>query len=82
VVFIIFEKDQENREDMEKYVKAIEASLFKVPVREGDSIYLSDIWLVTSLPKDLIVEILKNYPIEMPENVKIIVDGKKVIKRR
>jgi hypothetical protein len=79
---MILEKNRESNEDMEKYIKAIESSLFKVPIREEGSIYLSDIWLVTSLPRDLIIEVLKNYHVEMPENVKIIVDGKKVIKRR
>jgi len=75
---MIVESDQE----VVKYIKAIEASLLKVPIRQGNCIYLSDIWLVTSLPKDLIVEILRKYQIELPENAKAVVDGKRVIYRK
>ncbi|HEW92950.1 MAG TPA: hypothetical protein ENF81_10505 [Thermotogaceae bacterium] len=79
---MIIESKQSDEQEIEKYVRAVESSLLKVPIRQGNHVYLSDIWLVTSLPKDLIVEIIKKYQIELPENVKTIIDGKKVIKRR
>lgn len=69
-------------QEIVKYIKAVETSLSKVPARQGGYVYLSDIWLVTSLPKDFIIEILRKYQIELPENVKAIVDGKRVVYRK
>ena len=53
----------------ESYKRAIEAALTKVPVRDG-VVSARDLWLETSLPMDLIAELLKENGIELPPQVK------------
>lgn len=55
----------------ESYKRAIEQALAKVPVRDG-VVSARDLWLETSLPVDLIAEILKENGIELPPQVKRI----------
>ena len=52
----------------ESYKRAIEAALVRVPVRNG-VVSLRDLWLETSLPLDLIAEVLKENGIEFPPQV-------------
>jgi len=53
----------------ECYKRAIEQALAKVPVRDG-VVSARDLWLETSLPVDLIAELLKENGIELPPQVK------------
>jgi hypothetical protein len=53
----------------DSYKRAIEAALGRVPVRNG-VVSVRDLWLETSLPLDLITEILKENGIEFPPQVK------------
>lgn len=53
----------------ESYKRAIEKALPLLPVRNG-MVHTRDIWLETSLPIDLIKEIVRGNDLELPENVK------------
>jgi hypothetical protein len=53
----------------ESYKRAIEAALAKVPVRDG-VVSARDLWLETSLPLDLIEELLKENGIKLPPHVR------------
>lgn len=53
------------------YKRAIEQALTKVLVRDG-VVSARDLWLETSLPVDLIAELLKENGIELPPQVKRI----------
>ncbi|HDI11672.1 MAG TPA: hypothetical protein ENF77_05100 [Candidatus Acetothermia bacterium] len=53
------------------YKRAIEAALGRVPVRNG-VVRLHDLWLETALPRDLIVELLREDEIRLPPHVKRI----------
>ncbi|MEN3007995.1 hypothetical protein [Pseudothermotoga sp.] len=65
--------------DLEKYIRAIERSLMQMVAREISSVDVSEIWLDTSIPVDLIIEIFKSGQIRVPQELQSIVDGKKVI---
>ena len=60
---------------IEKYRRAIEQTVAKLPVVDG-SVSLESIWLETSLPRDLIAEILQQGGLHLPENVRRIVSQK------
>ncbi len=51
------------------YKKAIEKALERVPVRNGVA-RVHDLWIETSIPKDLIIELLKENEIRFPSHVK------------
>jgi len=53
----------------ESYRRAVEAALARVPVRNG-VVSVRDLWLETSLPVDLIVELLRENGIRLPPHVK------------
>jgi len=53
----------------ESYSRAIEAALARVPVRNG-VVSARDLWLETSLPLDLIAELLRENGIKLPPRVK------------
>lgn len=56
----------------ESYRKAIEKAIPEIPVKDG-VIDLNSIWVETSLPKDLIKEIIENGEIKFPKNIKKII---------
>jgi len=53
----------------ENYKRAIEKALSLLPVKNG-LIHIKDIWLETSLPMDLIKEIVQSNSLKLPDNVK------------
>jgi CxxC motif-containing protein len=65
--------------DKDRYKQAIEKVLEEVPVEDG-AIDVDSIWVETSLPKDLIIEILRETDLKLPKNVKKIVLKRKVKK--
>ncbi len=67
--------------NMVKYVDAVRKAIEEAPLRHGDVIEISDLWVITSLPSDLIVECVKNEEFSLPSYVKKIVYGKRVILR-
>jgi hypothetical protein len=70
----------ENSEiDLEKYIQAVKTAIEKAPLRSEDSVDLSDIWVITSLPVDLIMECLKRPEMKLPSTVSKIIFNKKVV---
>ncbi|KAF2957539.1 hypothetical protein AS159_07695 [Thermotoga sp. Ku-13t] len=65
--------------DLEKYARAIEKSLTQIALREKDRADVSEIWIDTSIPVDLIIEIIKSCDISIPQEIKAIIDGNKTI---
>lgn len=65
--------------DLEKYARAIEKSLMQIALREKDRADVSEIWIDTSIPIDLIVDIIKSRDISIPQEIKAIIDGNKTI---
>lgn len=60
--------------DYSRYKKAVENVLEKVPVKNR-KVRLETIQLETSLPRDLLLEIIKREEIDLPENVdEIVID--------
>lgn len=68
--------------EREKYQRAIEQAIAELPVEDG-TVSLESIWLETSLPQDLILEILKEGQLSLPSNVERIVTrgGKTLLSR-
>ena len=68
--------------DLSKYKKAIEKAVPEIPVENG-AITLEAIWLETSLPEDLIIEILSGNELVLPANVeRVITRGGQVLLER
>ncbi|WP_448516584.1 hypothetical protein [Pseudothermotoga sp.] len=65
--------------DLEKYARAIEKSLTQMVLREMNSVDVSEIWIDTSIPVDLIVEILKTRQLKIPEELQAITNAGKTI---
>ncbi|HEU24514.1 MAG: hypothetical protein C0176_02840 [Mesoaciditoga sp.] len=65
--------------DFEKYVQAVKSAVEKAPLRSEDSVEVSDIWVITSLPVDLILECLKREEMKLPPTVSKVVFNKRVI---
>ncbi|MBZ4651049.1 hypothetical protein [Thermosipho sp. (in: thermotogales)] len=61
------------------FAKAVESGIYKAPLRENNRVWLSDLWLITSLPEDLIKETISKYieEIDLPEDVEEIYDDEK-----
>lgn len=57
--------------DIEHYVKAVEQALPQLPVEDG-VVRLDDVWLETSLPRDLLRHILEHSILRWPANVERI----------
>ena len=58
--------------DYEAYRRAIERVLPEIPVENG-AIDIDSIWVETSLPRDLIIEIVQAGGLQLPPNVERIV---------
>jgi hypothetical protein len=70
----------ENEErEIEKYVNAVKKALEEAPVHKGDIVDVSDLWVITSLPMDLIMECLKSDDFKMPSHIRKITHKRKVI---
>jgi hypothetical protein len=61
------------------FAKAVESAIYKAPLRENNKVWLSDLWLITSLPEDLMKETISKYieEIDIPEDVEEIYDDEK-----
>ena len=62
----------------QRYREAIEQVLPLLPVENG-TISLDSIWIETSLPRDLIIEIVKEGGLKLPLNVAQITVEKKAV---
>lgn len=86
------EKDEKGKETQRKSSyeddirKGIQAAIDKAPIREGGKIFLTDLWTITSLPEELIIEELRKGKIRLPEKVGEVIDdreeGKKTLLSR
>lgn len=65
--------------DIEKYIQAVKSAVEKAPLRAEDIVDLSDIWVITSLPVDLIIECLKRPEMKLPSTVSKVIFNKKVV---
>ena len=59
--------------DLSRYIKSIEKTLNELYVKDG-YVELNDLWVATSLPKDLILEIVRKYELD---NVNQEIEGVK-----
>ncbi|OAA29183.1 hypothetical protein AT15_04115 [Kosmotoga arenicorallina S304] len=75
------EPNNEKPKIEESLVKGIASALQKAPIRSAERIYLSDLWVITSLPEDLIIEVLSKNIFELPEGVKCVIDDRHRKKR-
>ena len=50
--------------DFERYIKSITNTLNEVSVKDG-YVQLEDLWVATSLPKDLILDIIRNKNLDL-----------------
>ncbi|KUK80027.1 hypothetical protein V511_03735 [Mesotoga sp. Brook.08.YT.4.2.5.1] len=65
----------------ERYRKALESAVQKAPIRSGERLYLTDLWAITSIPEEVIVETLASSELKLPEGVSSIVDDRRKKKR-
>ncbi len=72
-------KKDELKIDYERYNVALNKVLQKAPVRKDGYIHLSDIWIISSLPKDLLLELIRVGNVRLPSAAKGIKNRKKVI---
>ncbi|QTA37674.1 hypothetical protein JYK00_08065 [Thermosipho ferrireducens] len=63
----------------ERYEKALTKILKDFANRGIEEVSLEELWIETSLPKDLILEILERKNIKFPDEILKIFDGEKVI---
>jgi hypothetical protein len=74
------EKNPKNYEiTWERYEKAISNVLKNFLERGFEKITIEEIWFETSLPKDLILEVLKRGKLEIPSEIKEIKDKNSVV---
>ncbi len=66
----------------EIFAKAIAKVLIRYVQRDIKTVDITDLWLDTSIPKDLIVELLNENSVPIPEGLEKIKDGKKIVWRR
>ena len=72
-------QNQENGFNYERYAGAVEEALTKVAAKNG-AVQIRQIQLETSVPKDLIIEVLDKNIVEFPDRIQEILDteeGKK-----
>ncbi|ACR79253.1 MULTISPECIES: hypothetical protein [Kosmotoga] len=61
----------------EGLIKALQSAIQKAPIRNGGKIYLTDIWVITSLPEDMIIELFRRNQFALPEGVLAVVDDRR-----
>ncbi|MCD6551387.1 MAG: hypothetical protein J7K79_04055 [Thermotoga sp.] len=65
--------------DREKYIKGIEKALQRISSRDLKDIDVSEIWIETALPEDLIREILKEESLNIPPGIEVIRNGREIL---
>jgi len=55
-----------------RYIVALEKAMMKLIERGFNVIDVDELWLETSIPIDLIVEIVKKRQIKFPENLQVL----------
>ena len=67
--------------NQENFKKALDSAITKAPIRSGNRIYLTDLWIITSIPEEIIVELLTTNNFRLPEEAVAIVDDRRKHKR-
>jgi len=60
--------------EYERYARAITSALTKV---EDKEVSILDIWILTSIPEDLIRELFEKNMVKVPDNIVRIVDNRR-----
>ncbi|MDK2950970.1 MAG: hypothetical protein PWQ77_635 [Kosmotogales bacterium] len=70
--------DESNNEDNnERYIKAIQSSINTAPIRNNSKIFISDLWVISSIPENMIISFLKAAEYDLPDEVNEIIDDSK-----
>ena len=67
---------------MDRFAKAIRNVLVRFADRGMESVEIQEIWIESSIPQDLIEELIRGGKVEIPEGIKEIKKGKSVVWRR
>lgn len=68
--------------DKEKYLRGVERALLEIAKRELKEVDISEIWIETALPKDLIMELLADPSLNVPATIETIKDGREILWKR
>lgn len=68
--------------DKEKYLRGVERALLEIAKRELKEVDISEIWIETALPKDLIRELLADPSLNVPATIETIKDGREILWKR
>lgn len=71
------ENEITNENKDERYIKAIQSCINSAPIRNNSKIFISDLWVISSIPEDMIISFLKQGEYELPEEVNEIIDDSK-----
>ncbi|MCD6239131.1 MAG: hypothetical protein J7K51_07420 [Thermotogae bacterium] len=67
--------------DYERYKVALNKILQKAPIRKDGYVHVSDMWIISSLPKDLLLEMIRKGNVKLSSTAKGIKDKNRVIFR-
>ncbi len=69
--------------DYSRYVKAIEKAVNNITTKmEKTEIGIDEIWIETSIPEDLIVEIIEKYDVQFPNSLTLVTSKKGIVWKR
>jgi hypothetical protein len=69
--------ESNNEDNNERYIKAIQSSINTAPIRNNSKIFISDLWVISSIPENMIVSFLKAAEYDLPDEVNEIIDDSK-----
>ncbi len=69
--------ESNNEDNNERYIKAIQSSINTAPIRNNSKIFVSDLWVISSIPENMIVSFLKSAEYDLPDEVNEIIDDSK-----
>jgi len=68
--------------DLERYLKAVTNSISKASAQEDGSVDITEVWVNSSLPLDLVLEAINHPDITLPDHVKSLkLYGKEIWKK-
>lgn len=69
--------ENNNEDNNERYIKAIQSSINTAPIRNNSKIFISDLWVISSIPENMIISFLKAAEYDLPDEVNEIIDDSK-----
>jgi len=69
--------ENKNEDNNERYIKAIQSSINTAPIRNNSKIFVSDLWVISSIPENMIISFLKAAEYDLPDEVNEIIDDSK-----